>query len=70
MNYFTVASEISSVLPKYLTPGFVVSVTFLKQGLVIKRKVPGFKGRATEVFPFPATVDCKFIFLFFEHKLL
>lgn len=50
--------------PKVLTPDFVVSVTFLKKGLVIKRRLTGFKGRTTDVFPLPATGDGKYKFLF------
>lgn len=64
MNYFTVASQIVSLIPKYLTPRFVVSVTFLKQGLVIKRRVTGVKDRTIDIFPFPATGDSKHKFLF------
>lgn len=64
MNYFTVASQIVSLIPKYLTPRFVVSVTFLKQGLVIKRRVTGVKDRTIDIFPFPATGDSKNKFLF------
>lgn len=64
MNYFTVASQIVSLIPKYLTPRFVVSVTFLKQRLVIKRRVTGVKDRAKDIFPLPATGDSKYKFLF------
>lgn len=64
MNYFTVASQIVSLIPKYLTPHFVVSVTFLKQRLVIKRRVPGVKDRTRDIFPLPATGDSKYKFIF------
>lgn len=43
MNYFTVASQIVSLIPKYLTPHLVVSVTVLKQRLVIKEELLGSK---------------------------
>lgn len=60
MNYFTVAAQIVSLIPKYLTPHFVVSVTFLKQGLVIKRRVTGVKDRTIDIFSLPATGDSKY----------
>lgn len=64
MNYFTIASQIVSLIPKYLALHFVVSVTFLKQGLLIKRRVTGVKDRTIDIFPFPATGDSKNKFLF------
>lgn len=33
MNYFTVASQILSLVLKFLTPGFVVSATFSSRDL-------------------------------------
>lgn len=35
-----------------------------KPGLVIKRRVTGFKGRVIDIFPLPAAGDCKYKLLF------